>query len=109
MAVGDITWPNYQATISTAVTFLDPNGTLDFLQARLAVARAKLIATGLGDSVSAQGTSVALLAAETNSVLTMITELEIRYGMKNAAGRFIKMGAADTGHRKGWNGGILHP
>ena len=106
MATGDVSWPQYQSTMGAAILALD---TSDFLTARLRVTQAKLIALGLGDAVSAGGTSVQLLVGECDKTLDMITELEKRAAMKTAQGRFIKTGLANDGHGRGWDGGVLHP
>lgn len=107
MAVGDITWANYQATISTAVSALDPTTTVDLNKARIAIARAKLIAIALGDAVAAQGTSVDLVVGECDKVLQMLLEYQIQSGMSNSGGRFIKTGLANENHKRGWADGIL--
>lgn len=109
MAVSDVTWVNFQATISTALAALDDTTSVDLNKARIAVARAKLIAIGLGDAVAAQGTSVDLVCGECDKVLAMILEIQVQRGMSLSGGRFIKLGLANEGHKKGWSDGVLHP
>lgn len=109
MAIGDITWQAYQAALSSAILALSPGGSQDFISARIFVAQGKLTALALADKVAAAGTSVDLLVGELDKVLAMITEVEMRQAMKTTNGRLIKTGLASEGHRKGWDGGLLHP
>jgi hypothetical protein len=105
----DITWDSYQTTVNAAFTKLAQGATQDFVGARLAVAQAKLIALGLGNKVSAQSTSVDLLCQELDKVLAMITEAQMRQDMASVNGRFIRTGLSNDGHKRGREGGILHP
>lgn len=101
-----INWPTYQAFFATAADALTSG---DYVGARRAALQAKMVALGLGASVSASGTSVQLLISEAGKLIDEITALAMQDAMKSTGGRLIRTGLKNEGRRYGGgDGGVRH-
>lgn len=96
-----VDYATYKSLLSTAA---DALGTSDYVGARRAALQAKLVALGLGASVTADGTSVQLLVSELGKLGDEITSLQTQDAMKNGGSRFIKTGLKSEGRSHGRDG-----